>query len=66
MIQLNLGGNEDRRALEAKAATNTVFLKASGPVSNSQSALRVISSPAMIDIILLLLFTEGATKCCGD
>lgn len=56
-----MGWGEDRRTLEAKAATITVFVKAPGPISNSQSALRVITSLAMTDIILLLLFTEGAT-----
>lgn len=34
MIRLIWGENEDRRAPEAKAATDTVFLQASGPVSN--------------------------------
>lgn len=50
-----------RRALEAKAATDTVLLKASSSVLDNQSALRVITSLTMMGIILLLLFTEGAT-----
>lgn len=52
-------GNEERRALEAKAAPDTVFLEASNPVSHNQSALSVITSLTMKDIILLLLFGNG-------
>lgn len=46
--------NEDRRALEAKAATDTAFLKASNPVSQNQAALRVVPSLTMKDFYYCL------------